>query len=194
MDGPLSSRSTTILFWHNRCHRGPSTPTAEDRGVVDLYATIQQHELEIAVADREHQIPSDRPQDHPAVNYRPLKDRSCRSRAVCCCLTMSQLYLAGLAPTKLQQKLNHIACAPLMEESPKGGWSVEIAPQDSIHALIAVHTDEGVTECGSVFADVHLVQAALYVLEPLYLGRALEPERVSQKLHQNTFWMVVEGR
>jgi hypothetical protein len=100
-----------------------------------------------------------------------LKNRSCRSRAVCCCLTMPQLYPAGLAPTNLQQKLNHIACAPLMEESPKGGWSVEIAPQDSIHALIAVHTDEGVTECGSVFADGHLVQAALNVLEPLYLGR-----------------------
>jgi hypothetical protein len=39
------------------------------------------------------------------VNCRPLKDRSCRSRAVCRCLTMPQLYPAGLAPTNLQQ--NH---------------------------------------------------------------------------------------
>ncbi|MBV9635628.1 MAG: mandelate racemase/muconate lactonizing enzyme family protein, partial [Methylobacteriaceae bacterium] len=32
--------------------------------------------------------------------------------------------------------------------------------------------------------------AALKVLEPLFLGEnALEPERVTEKLHQNTFWM-----
>ena len=40
------------------------------------------------------------------------------------------------------------------------------------------------------FTDGRLVQAALKVLEPLYRGEnALEPERVSEKLHQNTFWM-----
>jgi len=34
------------------------------------------------------------------------------------------------------------------------------------------------------------VQAGLKVLEPLYAGEnALEPERVTEKLHQNTFWM-----
>jgi L-alanine-DL-glutamate epimerase-like enolase superfamily enzyme len=34
------------------------------------------------------------------------------------------------------------------------------------------------------------VHAALAVLEPLYRGEnALEPERVSEKLHQNTFWL-----
>jgi D-galactarolactone cycloisomerase len=41
-----------------------------------------------------------------------------------------------------------------------------------------------------VFSDGRLVQAALHVLQPLYAGEsALEPERVSEKLHQNTFWM-----
>ena len=41
-----------------------------------------------------------------------------------------------------------------------------------------------------MFTDGRLVQAALQVLEPLYRGEnALEPERVSEKLHQNTFWM-----
>jgi len=35
-----------------------------------------------------------------------------------------------------------------------------------------------------------LVKAAIGVLEPLLLGEnALEPERVSEKLHQNTFWL-----
>jgi L-alanine-DL-glutamate epimerase-like enolase superfamily enzyme len=77
-----------------------------------------------------------------------------------------------------------------MGESPKGGWSAEIRPDDSIHTLIAVHTDAGITGYGSVFTNGGLVEAALKVLEPLYIGEnALEPERVAEKLHQNSFWM-----
>jgi L-alanine-DL-glutamate epimerase-like enolase superfamily enzyme len=74
--------------------------------------------------------------------------------------------------------------------SPKGGWSQEIKPDDSVHTLIAVHTDAGITGYGSVFTDGRLVRAAVEVLEPLWRDEnALEPERVSEKLHQNTFWM-----
>lgn len=87
-------------------------------------------------------------------------------------------------------RIRSIVAAPLMGESPKGGWAAEIRPDDSVHALIAVHTDQGITGYGSVFTNGGLVEAALKVLEPLYLGEnALEPERVSEKLHQNTFWM-----
>ncbi len=87
-------------------------------------------------------------------------------------------------------KIRAIRAVPLFGESPKGGWSVEIKPEDSIHALIAVHTDAGITGYGSVFTDGRLVQAGLQVLEPLFMGEnALEPERVTEKLHQNTFWM-----
>ncbi len=86
--------------------------------------------------------------------------------------------------------IRSIVAAPLMGESPKGGWSAEIKPDDSVHALIAVHTDAGITGYGSVFTNGGLVEAALKVLAPLYLGEnALEPERVSEKLNQNTFWM-----
>jgi L-alanine-DL-glutamate epimerase-like enolase superfamily enzyme len=87
-------------------------------------------------------------------------------------------------------RITRIVAAPLFGESPKGGWSAEIQPEDSIHALIAVHTDGGITGFGSVFTDGRLVAAALPVLEPLFRGEnALEPQRVSEKLHQNTFWM-----
>lgn len=87
-------------------------------------------------------------------------------------------------------RIRSITSVPLIGESPKGGWSTEIKPEDSIHALIAVHTEEGITGYGSVFTDGRLVQAGLKVLEPLFLGEnALEPERVTEKLHQNTFWM-----
>lgn len=87
-------------------------------------------------------------------------------------------------------RITAIRAGALRGESPQGGWSAEIRPEDSIHALIAVHTDAGITGFGSVFTDGRLAQAALEVLEPLFRGEnALEPERVSEKLHQNTFWM-----
>ena len=73
---------------------------------------------------------------------------------------------------------------------PKGGWDEELRPDDCVHTLIAVITDEGLAGLGSVFTSDHLVRAALALLEPLYRGEnALEPERVSEKLHQNTFWL-----
>ncbi len=87
-------------------------------------------------------------------------------------------------------KIRSIVAAPLFGESPKGGWSAEIKPEDSIHAIVAVHTDTGLTGFGSVFTDGRLVQAGIEVLKPLVIGEnALEPERVAEKLHQNTFWM-----
>jgi len=87
-------------------------------------------------------------------------------------------------------RIRKVAALPLVGESPKGGWSAEIRPEDSIHALIVVHTDAGISGFGSVFTNGQLVQAGLRVLEPLLLGEnALEPDRVSEKLHQNTFWM-----
>ncbi len=87
-------------------------------------------------------------------------------------------------------RITSIEVAPLLGESPKGGWSAEIRPEDSIHALIAVHTDAGITGHGSVFTDGRLVQSGVQVLAPLWRGEnALEPERVSEKMHQNTFWM-----
>ncbi len=86
--------------------------------------------------------------------------------------------------------IRSIRSVPLLGESPKGGWSTEIVPGDSVHALIAVHTEEGITGYGSVFTDGRLVATAIDVLEPLWRGEnALEPQRVSEKLHQNTFWM-----
>jgi D-galactarolactone cycloisomerase len=87
-------------------------------------------------------------------------------------------------------KIREIRCAGLRGATPEGGWSNELRPDDCVHTLIAVHTDEQLVGLGSVFTNDHLVRAALGVLEPLYRGEnALEPERVSEKLHQNTFWL-----
>ena len=87
-------------------------------------------------------------------------------------------------------KIREIRCAGLRGATPEGGWSNELRPEDCVHTLIAVHTDEGPIGLGSVFSNDQLVRAALQVLEPLYRGEnALEPERVSEKLHQHTFWL-----
>ena len=87
-------------------------------------------------------------------------------------------------------KIVEIKAAGLSGHTPEGGWTNEIRPQDCIHTLVAVYTDEGVTGWGSVFTNDALVKGALGLLEPLDLGEnPLEPERVSEKLHANTFWM-----
>jgi len=87
-------------------------------------------------------------------------------------------------------KIKEIRCAGLRGATPEGGWSNELRPEDCVHTLVAVHTDEGPIGLGSVFTNDVLVRAALAVLEPLYRREnALEPERVSEKLHQNTFWL-----
>lgn len=87
-------------------------------------------------------------------------------------------------------KITGIRSAGLRHGTPKGGWSNEIREEDCVHTLIAVYTDEGVTGWGSCFTSDRLVDGALQLLAPLYTGEnPLEPERVSEKLHANTFWM-----
>lgn len=91
-------------------------------------------------------------------------------------------------------KIISVECIGLYGKSPKGGWSNEIKPEDSIHALIIVEAEDGTIGVGSVFTDARLVRAGVDVLRPLVLGeRADEPGRVAGKLHQNTFWMGMGG-
>jgi D-galactarolactone cycloisomerase len=86
-------------------------------------------------------------------------------------------------------KIREIRAFGLRGKTPEGGWSNELRPEDCVHTLIAVLTDDGLTGWGSVFTSEELVNGSLTVLKPLYTGEnALEPERVSEVLHQNTFW------
>jgi D-galactarolactone cycloisomerase len=87
-------------------------------------------------------------------------------------------------------KIKAIKAAGLRGGTPEGGWANEIKPGDCIHTLVAVYTDEGVVGWGSAFTNDLLVRGSLAVLEPLCLEEnPLEPERVSEKLHANTFWL-----
>ncbi|HEU5097805.1 MAG TPA: mandelate racemase/muconate lactonizing enzyme family protein [Roseiflexaceae bacterium] len=86
-------------------------------------------------------------------------------------------------------KIREIRALGLYGATPEGGWSNELQPDDCVHTLVVVLTDEGIAGLGSIFTSEALVRGALAVLQPLYTGEsALEPERVSEKLHQHTFW------
>jgi D-galactarolactone cycloisomerase len=83
-------------------------------------------------------------------------------------------------------RITEIRSAGLRHGTPEGGWANEIRPEDCVHTLIAVFTDEGITGWGSAFTNDELARGALHVLQPLYTGEnPLEPERVSEKLHAN---------
>jgi len=87
-------------------------------------------------------------------------------------------------------KIRNVVAHGLRGRTPEGGWSNELKPEDCVHTLIEVSTEAGITGWGSVFTNDALVRASLGILQPLYEGEnALEPERVSEKLHQNTFWL-----
>ena len=86
-------------------------------------------------------------------------------------------------------RIREIRAVGLRGGTPEGGWSDELQPDDCVHTLVVVLTDEGLYGLGSVFTSDDLVRAALALLEPLCRGEnALEPERVSERLHQSTFW------
>lgn len=87
-------------------------------------------------------------------------------------------------------KIRNVVSAGLIGATPKGGWANELNPDDSLHTLIAVHTDEGHTGLGSVFTHQDLVAGALSVLNELLIGMELDsPTAVTERLHQATFWM-----
>ena len=80
---------------------------------------------------------------------------------------------------------------PATAPRPRAAGATSCRPDDCVHTLVAVLTDEGPVGCGSVVHQRRRWCAPRSrVLEPLYRGEnALEPERVSEKLHQNTFWL-----
>jgi D-galactarolactone cycloisomerase len=87
-------------------------------------------------------------------------------------------------------KIREIRAAGLRGATPPGGWSNELQPHDCVHTIIAVLTDEGLVGWGSASTSEELALASLSVLRPLFEGEnPLEPDRVSEVLHQNTFWL-----
>ena len=86
-------------------------------------------------------------------------------------------------------KITEIRSIPLMGRTHEDGWDAKLDPHFNLHTLIEVKTDEGFAGVGSVYSSKALVDASLQLLSPFLIGEtALEPERISEKLHQTTFW------
>ena len=90
---------------------------------------------------------------------------------------------------KAIMKIVDIEIHPLLGGTVDGGWPDGHEPEDDLHALLEIVTDEGLRGIGSVFTNSALVEAGVETLRPLWEGEsALEPERVSEKLRQSSFW------
>lgn len=85
-------------------------------------------------------------------------------------------------------KVTGIDVCPLTGGTVDGGWPQGHEPQEDLHTLIIVYADD-VVGYGSCFTSGRLVTGAVELLWPLLKGEsAVEPERVSEMLHQSTFW------
>ncbi len=86
-------------------------------------------------------------------------------------------------------KIVEVRAIPLRGRDAEGGWSLEVAAEETMQTLVEVVTDEGLVGIGSVYTSYSLTEAALRLLRSWLIGEmAIEPERVTEKLHQSTFW------
>lgn len=87
-------------------------------------------------------------------------------------------------------RITRIDTCGLRGATPEGGWSHELQPDDIVHTLVAVHTDEGIVGVGSAFTSEALVRGAIDPLSPHLIGEnPQEVERLTETLHQTAFWM-----
>jgi L-alanine-DL-glutamate epimerase-like enolase superfamily enzyme len=71
----------------------------------------------------------------------------------------------------------------------KRGPSGAVTTSNNTDTLVEVQTDAGIVGRGSSYTSKDLVDAALALLRDEIIGEiAIEPERVSEKLHQRTYW------
>jgi L-alanine-DL-glutamate epimerase-like enolase superfamily enzyme len=89
-----------------------------------------------------------------------------------------------------QLKIADIRLLPLIGQTPDGGWDEKFNdPNLSLHTLVEVVTDQGITGLGSVYTSLSLVQGALQLVKPFLIGAsAIDPAATSETLHQQTFW------
>ncbi len=86
-------------------------------------------------------------------------------------------------------KITQVEVIPLKGGTVDGGWPQGHEPDEDINTLVIVRTDGGIEGVGSCYTSGSLIAAAMKLLWPLMRGEsAVEPERVTEKLRQSTFW------
>jgi L-alanine-DL-glutamate epimerase-like enolase superfamily enzyme len=78
---------------------------------------------------------------------------------------------------------------PLVGGTVDGGWPQGHQAQENLHTLVQLHDSEGNVGVGSCFTSGMLIAGACDLLWPLLQSESVvEPERVSEKLRQSSFW------
>ena len=91
--------------------------------------------------------------------------------------------------TPRHPRIARVNVIPLVGATVDGGWPQGHQAQENLHTLVEVHTDDGAVGVGSCFTSGLLVAGAVELLWPLLKNEsAVEPERVSEKLRQSSFW------
>jgi L-alanine-DL-glutamate epimerase-like enolase superfamily enzyme len=86
-------------------------------------------------------------------------------------------------------KISDVRITGLAGGTVEGGWTNELKPEDDLHTVVEVLTDEGLIGLGSAMTSKALVEGAVKLLRPLLIGeRADEPARVTENLRQSLFW------
>ncbi|MCA9112757.1 MAG: mandelate racemase/muconate lactonizing enzyme family protein [Planctomycetaceae bacterium] len=86
-------------------------------------------------------------------------------------------------------KIISVDVCPLSGATVDGGWPQGHEPQEDLHTLVIVRTDNEHVGYGSCFTSGALVAGAVQLLWPLLKAEsAIEPERVTEKLRQSSFW------
>lgn len=86
-------------------------------------------------------------------------------------------------------RIASVEVCPLTGATVDGGWPQGHEPEENLHTLVLVRSDAGLQGVGSCYTSGRLVAGAVELLWPLLKGEsAVEPERVSEKLRQSSFW------
>lgn len=89
----------------------------------------------------------------------------------------------------MHPRISKLNVIPLVGATVDGGWPQGHQAQENLHTFVEVHTDDGAVGVGSCFTSGMLIAGAVELLWPLLRGEsAIEPERVSEKLRQSSFW------
>ena len=86
-------------------------------------------------------------------------------------------------------KIASIKTHKLLGGTVDGGWPEGHVPEDDLHTIVEVITDDGLSGVGSVFTSSALVDAGIKFLRPVWDGAsAIEPERLTEEMRQSSFW------
>src|SRR6478609_8360344 len=105
---------------------------SEDRRVVDLDSAVEEHEFQIAVADREHQIPSHGPKDRLSCELPPLETIT-QTHTDARPIVPPQSY-GKSASSKVCNRTRGAKLAPLWEETGAKRF-LQVRPRNAVTAV-----------------------------------------------------------